>query len=284
MIVYNNISNRKISYTARCPQVRDANWVCHAFNSKFPNFSISKHKPIFEKEANKLFRLEENEVPLEINDIYETLCCCTLTKEDFKFLPLKDKIMHKIASLFLSKERKANLRRLGAIKTAITDFADKRQSCYEIAGGVEKPLGALLFLSKHKLGNCYESAIGAKIILKLNGISNSEVISLKDIEGKSVHTVCVFNTDGSKFKGFTNKSIIIDPWIGKADFAQNIIQTYRNEYSNYFAFKDKGMPDIEFKKLSGIYKKRLQAIKKAYPELIFRSKNRHFMKADKTNN
>ena len=283
MIVYNNVSNRKISYTARCPQVRDANWVCNAFNSQFPNFSITKHKPIFEKEAKKLFAFEENGTPLDIEAIYDILYSCTLTKEDFKLLPLKNKIMHRLAYMFLSKERKTNLRHLGAIKNAIIDFADKRESSYNIAGGVNKPLGALYFLRKHKMGNCYESAMGAKIILRLNGISNSEVISLKNVKGQSVHTVCVFNTDGSKFKGFTNKSIIIDPWIGKADFAQNIMQTYRNEYSNYFAFKAKGMPDIEFKKLSGIYKKRLQAIKKAYPELIFRSKNRHFMKADKTN-
>ena len=200
-----------------------------------------------------------------------------------KLLPLKSKIIHNIASLFLSKERKTNLKHLGAIKNAITDFAEKRELSYDIAGGIQKPLGALHFLSKYKMGNCYETAIGAKIILKLNGINNSEVIALKNITGQTIHTVCVFNTDGTKFKGFTKKSIIIDPWIGKADFATNIMQIYRNEYSNYFAFEDKGMPNIEIKKLSGIYKKRLQALKKVYPSLIFRSKNRHFMKSNKSN-
>lgn len=281
-MIYNNIQNRQISYTAKCPQVRDSNWVCHAFNTQFPNFSITKHKPIFEQEAKKIFYFEDNGLPVSIDDIYAKLQYCS-TKKDIKSLPLKDRIKYKIAYFFLPKERKQNLKRLGTIKNAVENFADKRKDSYDIAGGVKKPLGALLFLSKHKLGNCYESAIGAKIILKLNGVSNSEVIALKDIAGDTVHTVCVFNIDGSKFKGFNKKSIIIDPWIGKADFANNIMQTYRNEYSNYFLFEEKGMPDIEFKKLSGIYKKRLQSIKKAYPELIFRSKNRHFMKADKTN-
>ena len=280
-MIYNNIQNRQISYTAKCPQVRDSNWVCHAFNTQFPNFSITKHKPIFEQEAKKIFYFEDNELPVSIDDIYAKLQYC-LTKEDFKSLPLKDRIKYKIAYLFLTKERKQNLKRLGTIKKALENFADKRKDSYNFAGGVEKQLGALYFLSKYKMGNCYESAIGAKIILKLNGVSNSEVIALKDIAGDSVHTVCVFNIDGSKFNGFNKKSIIIDPWIGKADFANNIMQTYRNEYSNYFLFEEKEFPDFEIKKLGGIYRKKLLAIKKAYPELVFKSKTRHFMKSDKS--
>ena len=87
-------------------------------------------------------------------------------------------------------------------------------------------------LKVEKVGNCYENAKAAEIILKMNGVKHAKSASL--VRGKiprdTDHFVCVFNRDGSVFDGTVknNQTIIVDPLFGKVDFANNMFKMYEN--------------------------------------------------------
>lgn len=127
-----------------------------------------------------------------------------------------------------------------------------------------------------KLGNCGEDAYLAETILKINGVDNACTAGLK-FNGKPIdHCVCVFNKDGSKFKGRVSKNtIIIDPWFyGAADFASNMFLKYKNigkkffpeiNDSSKFSFRD-----IVSQEITG-EERFLLALK--YRNLVFHSKN-----------
>ena len=50
--------NKSSTFTSRCPQVRDADWVCRTINHKLPHFSSTKMQPFIEnylkKNANEI--------------------------------------------------------------------------------------------------------------------------------------------------------------------------------------------------------------------------------------
>ena len=44
MQISNSTQNQYCNFTARAPQIKDAEWVSHIVNSTFPHFSTTKHQ------------------------------------------------------------------------------------------------------------------------------------------------------------------------------------------------------------------------------------------------
>lgn len=78
--------------------------------------------------------------------------------------------------------------------------------------------------------------------------------------------------------GFAKKSIVIDPWLGIADFASNVCSSYKNIFNNKF-YNLKPYSEIKFKKIDRINfsDEELQLLRRKHPELCYPKTNRKFM-------
>jgi len=203
-----NCKNNNVYYTGRCPQIRDAEWVCHTVNTAFPHVSTTKIKPFVQKAANKNSALLDKFLNnAEKNDLVFN------SSEDFNILKVFDWYKHLITKLH---EVRIN-------------WTKGHASGYSLLNGV---IGQL---EHEKLGNCGEDAYLSHAILKLNGVGNAYTARLQADGNHIDHSVCVFNKDNSIFDGKVNKNtIIIDPWLGCADFAPNMFVKYKNLCKKYF--------------------------------------------------
>ena len=94
-----------------------------------------------------------------------------------------------------------------------------------------------------------ETAGAAEIALKMNGVKNSYTANLSYNGNMLDHSVCVFNKDGSEFTGVVNnKTIIVDPWAGFADFANNAFVRYKNMFATHLGISGEGKFKIEIPK------------------------------------
>ncbi len=95
-----------------------------------------------------------------------------------------------------------------------------------------------------QFGNCFETAAFAEVIAKMNGAKNVHSASLFFGPISLDHRV-VFMTDKpvAKENIFRNKdALVIDPWLGIADFAGNFADTIKHSYNKIFNL----MPDEKF--------------------------------------
>ena len=139
----NKINN--VSFTARCPQIRKADWICHAVNTGLPHRSSSKMNPLIVKFKQRNFFIlhSYNSLPKEAKPAYLIDC----TRQEQKILAIQDAITR--------TSNKVDLARSIFMKNKSTDI--KR------ANGV---LQQLKFLN---IGNCSETAYASEIALKMNG-------------------------------------------------------------------------------------------------------------------
>ena len=103
-----------------------------------------------------------------------------------------------------------------------------------------------------KVGNCFEEAALAQLIGKVNGQKNIYVgdilVEKENVEGKrKIDHAVAFITDRKieigKSYGFKNKdAVIIDPWLGIADFAENYFTKLKNNFCKFF----KELPNQDF--------------------------------------
>ena len=134
-------------------------------------------------------------------------------------------------------------------------------------------------LEKYKLGNCQETAILAELILKINGIKNAQTVILK-AENENVtldHEICVFNRDGSAFSKINRDTIVVDPWIDKADFAANMIEYYKNQCKFLFRIPEGQKINFLPYKHNNLTKKDITQFCIKYPKFLFNSSKRKFM-------
>ena len=254
-----------INHKARCVQIRDADWVCRTITQKLPHFSTTKQQPRIEK-----FLLQHAEV----------------LKIDKPFNTLSDMMHH--FDCFIFPEGHAELQeKVMNIRRMVRNFGSKRvQADEEIGTGYWRDhlFETLHMLKNFKLGNCTENAIAAELILKINGMHNAccAILEKEYKEEDSLvrrsldHLICVVNRDGSDFNGnITSETIIVDPWLDKADFARNTEQYYRNECSKFFELKDEDI--IKYLKVSFVDINDAQIIAKEFPEFVFKNKKRGFM-------
>ena len=136
-----------------------------------------------------------------------------------------------------------------------------------------RPMKIFQQLKLYHKGNCYENAIAAEAILKLNGVPNACCAVLKRGNKTIDHIVCVFNRDGSKFDGkiINNQTIIVDPWLGKADFANKMFKFYDNDCQIRLNLKDSrekfGLGDIREVSISDFDK---ALMKEYFPNLFYK--------------
>jgi len=142
--------------------------------------------------------------------------------------------------------------------------------------------GVINQLKEERMGNCHENANVAEVILKMNGIENSGCVTLKTDTNNIDHVVCVFNADNSPISiNPGKKTIIIDPWLGEADFASNMFLRYKNLYHQYF--KLFGHDKFGFNSLNSFKLKPadIAELREEYPQFVFKSKSRDFMQNKK---
>jgi len=186
-----NNQNQTISYTGRCPQIKDAQWVCRTVRSAYPHIALTKTAPVIKRYRDKF-------PSIHVED---------LQKKEIS------------AILRISRRQKINIRKINAVR------AERRKEKISDACRVNHIIEQF---KNVKLGNCGEDAILSAAILKINGVENAYVAKLKTDKQNIDHTVCLFNKDGSPFDGkICKNTIIVDAWLDCADFAANIFTKYK---------------------------------------------------------
>ena len=269
-------NSNSTAFTSRCVQVRDAQWVCHKVNEVFPHESTTKFKPLFEKQLRRILGKKVNEpAPLSMESIKKYIREINIPR---KLCPrgFKEKLKQNFMFLF-GKCSKDELKSLYYIDEKIASLGNCRTECDKLFGDSNELLKVLRMFEVYKSANCSENATIAELILKINGFENARTLHLK-YKNVPEHAVCVFNKDGSPFeKIINNKSIIIDPWIGKADFANNMIRFYKNMLSNNFLINS--VHGNLYEVLNSVKLSPCELIKfrEKYPQLLFKSENHKFM-------
>lgn len=285
-MIYNleHNSYNQFSFGSRAPQIRDCQWVCHCVNTVMPHFSTTKAKPSFVKKIASVSGNEEC-VPekFSITDVYEILSDLPLTGDDIKCLPFIERVKTRLQRFCLSRQTKKDIKVLAAIRENIADFGKKRMECDVLFHNDTK--SALRMLSLYKLGNCYEDAILAKIILELNGINNAKVIKITNDLGKINHAVCAYNKDGSPIVYKKRRpevyideknTIFIDPWAGKADFASNMLLHYKNVMQEHFIVSGSKLKFVDLD-VKPAPKETINSLKLEFPSFIYPNGKRKFM-------
>ena len=259
--------NKSTTFTSRSPQVRDADWVCRTINHNLPHFSSTKMQPFIEN------YLKRNASEINYKGELGTL------SEIYNFL----------SDIIFQEGNQKLIDTIYSIKKMITKFGEKRLLANEIiaTGTINDILYESMFLMlKEKLGNCTENAVIAELICKLNGLKNTTCAIVNKINTKQEnpkiehldHFVCVLNTDNSKFNGKINKkTIIIDPWLGKADFANNMEQFFRNECANFFELTEDDKFYYQTRELVNLSEDELIDFRNELDDFIFKNKTRKFM-------
>lgn len=243
--------NDYISFTARNPQIRDAQWVCQTVNSNFGHISTTKIRPKIEHLIN---------LNPDLFDKY--LQNCNIRKLNRNKFNKKDKNLFKIFNWH---------------NNLIHKLKQTRQTWQSDSKNNYRKLDCVFMqLKLDKLGNCGEDALVSEAILKMNG-KNAFCAQLK-VDGIDFdHSVCVLNPkDKNHNDKIHKKSIIIDSWLGIADYAENIFLKYKNLYKDYFYFKSNS--DIQLCSFSScnLTPRNIEQLKSEYPELVYKGKN--FMK------
>ena len=275
MKILNSFYNKKheaLSFTSRVAPVRDAQWVCHAINTTFPHFSSTKFKPMFEHYVQKSISCYNTPASESI----EGLNC--FINNYIKGINVS--IPEKIKNLLYHSKYKNKIKILSAIKRNIDEIGLLRKKNEEGKSQLEKTLDMVCL---NRRANCQENAMLAEFVLKLNGIKNAQTCNLFKKQvlplEPGLHSVCVFNLDGSPFneKIINNKTIIIDPWIGKADFANNMLNYYKNNCENLLVIDGKNeIKSFSFDRVF-LSDADIEKYKTEFPQLIFRSNGRKFM-------
>lgn len=268
--VYDN-KQHSPNFTSRIAPIRDAQWVCNTINTTFPHLSPTKFKIIFEHYIQKNGAKESVPVFKSYNDIYLYIKSQLNSKHESFFEKIKQKFcttkFQKKMNTFAVIEK--YMERISMLRT------ENKKTMTQLDGSIN-------MLVEHKTGNCYELAILAELVTKLNGIKNSATCLFfdgnLDINKQITHAACVFNLDNTPVeKIINNKTIIIDPWLGKADFANNMIKHYKNSCADLLEFPQKSKVIVLPVELVMETPNELNKYKKEYPQLVFKSKDRKFM-------
>ena len=130
-------------------------------------------------------------------------------------------------------------------------------------------------VKKNKVGNCGEISTLALLAAKLNGIRGVYEARLVTNKKALDHEVVFVNAE---------KPYIMDPWLGFADYEQNAICRWKNEYKRYFNFEDedwKNLRVVRYKDMGcsrdfdrELYPNEINSLRKLYPELVLKNANK----------
>ncbi len=278
-------SNYNISFTARCPQIRDADWVCRTINNTLPHTSSTKLFPVYKKILSKYLKPYASVVPKDTIELSELLDWMILDKTDFKKLTPIGNIMHKLHYFFMPSNKKHLQNLLIAIRKNIHQLGNNREKCM---GEIPPVYKCLKMLEVYKQGNCFENAKIAELILKMNGIKNAYTVFLKKNNHYIDHNFCLFNKDnGLNYQAKDNntfiidpwnkKTIIIDPWCNKADFIDNMMILYENRMKNHFNIDRKQNLTFEIHDIINLSEKDLGELREKFPQFVYKNSKRKFM-------
>lgn len=192
------------------------------------------------------------------------------------------KIPHNPAQLE-SNAAKKNFDLLNYSKNLINKIAEAR-TISEQKFGLKTVSSITYQLNRFKIGNCYEDAKMAELILTMNGISNACTARLSTPSSKFIdHVICLLNKDGTHFDGNINKStIIIDNWASKVDYAQNMNSYYKSMFNNYFDIApDEEIKYIKFDEFK-LSSRKIKKLKKKYPQFLFKGENKFMFTGNET--
>ena len=247
----NNINNN-FSFKGRCPQIKDAQWVCHVVNTAYPHVSTTRF-------SAPMYKLKK-----ENPGLYSRF----LDKNPFNFVdPFNFKELKLVAMFDWQRRLIDKLNRV------------RKEWQYGFKTDFRRVNNLIGQLKYNKIGNCGEDAMLAEAILKINGVDNACTAGLKAGNSKIDHSVCVFNRDGSHFDGtITKNTIVVDPWLGTADFASNMFLKYKNLCKKYF-FNIKDDSKIGFRDIKNLDMTGEEALLLAlrHDKLMFPSITKEFM-------
>ena len=236
------VNNSSVNFTSRCPHIKDAQWVCHNVAANFPHISTTRLEP-------SISRLEDR-----YPDVYDEF----LSIKPYSPVAFQDENSNKVMKIFC--RMKQLIRELNSIRADRRAFDDT--SFLFIRNILNR-------LKVYKLGNCYENAKLSELILRLNGKKNVYTAAINVGDRKIDHVVCFYNRDGSPFNGRISKdTIIVDSWLGEADFADNILVKYRNLYKDFLFVPAKGK--LSFRNVTSLdlSENELIELAKDFPQLI----------------
>ena len=86
--------------------------------------------------------------------------------------------------------------------------------------------------AREKLASCYEQSAIAELILRINCVPNCTKASLVSSTGKRLNhcVTCIIPKDSKKLKDI----VVIDPWLQKTGYYNEMLSLYKNDYSRYF--------------------------------------------------
>ncbi len=132
-------------------------------------------------------------------------------------------------------------------------------------------------VKKEHVGNCYEKASIAELILRVNGVDNCDRINFVTNDGKKNlhHTALLVNLDKNNYCPSLQKLIIIDPWVETSGFADTVFKKYTNLYNNFFKLKDNECIQFVKRHSLDLLEEDIKFFRENYPELLFKSSDKH---------
>ena len=146
---------------------------------------------------------------------------------------------------------------------------EKVREEFSFIGQVKKSVSPI---KKNKVGNCGEATLLTAIAAKVNGIKGVYTARLASDKKTLDHELVFINAE---------KPYVIDTWLGFADYEQNAICRWKNEYKKHFNFENedwKNLRVVRYKDLGypreydrELYPKEIKTLRKMYPELVLKN-------------
>ena len=243
--------NNNLTFTARSPQIKDAQWVCRKVRS-FSHLSTTHIAPTITKLADNNPK------------VFDRFSSQTLVNRYYPKLPEEQRLV-KFFSWYKNLVKRMNRARSEWNIGKKDKFA-----------GVRNILGMFKY---EKLGNCGEDASLAASILRMNGVENVYIAGITANGDWCDHVVCLFNKDGSMFDGKDlRKTIVVDPWVGGSDFASNMATKYKGLFIDLLPeLKQNSKIGFNIIEKMDFSDDELCLLRRNYPNLCYPKGERNFM-------
>ena len=234
----------------------------------------SRHQAV--KKADAICRMVKTEFPSVSSSSLIPRCYKTLrdaVKRFGKATPeiengnLIDQRYYNMYDLFLRTDRKIQ----NLVRIPYHDATDTISAYKILAESVKK----------HNCANCAELTRLANLICAVNGIDAQPInLILCDKEEKILsyidHTALAIPLKEGVLKykrmGKTKDVIIIDPWLGIADFAKNIALEYQNKFRKHLNIEENGKIVVDpYVSILPIPKTEYKNLKKEFPNLVLKA-------------
>lgn len=243
------IDSYDVNFKAKNPMLLKADRICRMVNTEFPSVSSSSLIPRCTKTIQDKVERFGKKIPKIENG----------SRPDSRY--------NKMYYLFLRTDNK--------IKEKV------RTPFFDAVGAVRENKVLTDAVKKHHCANCAELTRLANLICAVNGIK-AQPIGMFECDSKdriisSIDHVALAIPLKEKSFEYDKMSklkdvIIIDPWLGIADFAQNAAMKYQNIFRKYLKLDILNHVNINPNaQVMPIPEKDFEALKKEFPSLILKA-------------